>query len=116
MRRSRAVPRAFAKKHVRTFNSPVGTKKQPLPDIGKAARHALERDVVWQARLWARRLSAPAHQSLEATGLRHARFMPMCPIASATNGSVNALAQRAGVDQSTVSVNLKYWSKRNWRN
>jgi len=81
-------------------------EKQVLPDIAKLADRALERDVAWHARSLARRLVALADQGLKATGLSHAQFTLMCVIASATDDTVNALAQRAGLDQSTMSRNL----------
>jgi len=84
----------------------VTAKKQPLPDLPKAAKAALQRDVAWRARCLARRVSALADAQLKAAGLTHAQFILMCLIASATDDTVNALAQRAGLDQSTVSRNL----------
>ena len=82
------------------------TKKQALPDIAKRAARTLERDEAWHARLLARRLVALADRGLKATGLSHAQFILMCLIASATDDTVNALALRAGLDQSTMSRNL----------
>jgi len=84
----------------------VGAKTQALPDIAKLARRALERDAAWRARALARRLVALADRGLGETGLSHAQFVLMCLIASATDDTVNALAQRAGLDQSTMSRNL----------
>lgn len=81
-------------------------KRQVLPDIAKLAGKALERDVAWRARLLSRRLVALADRGLEAAGLSHAQFILMCLIASATDDTVNALALRAGLDQSTMSRNL----------
>lgn len=81
-------------------------KNQVLPDIAKLADRALQRDVAWHARSLARRLVALADEGLSATGLSHAQFTLMCLIASATDDTVNALAQRAGLDQSTMSRNL----------
>ena len=82
------------------------TKKQPLPHVRAAARQVLQRDVAWQARRVARRVTALADRGLESTGLSHAQFILMCLIASASDDTVNALAQRAGLDQSTISRNL----------
>jgi len=82
-------------------------KKQPLPDVRTSAKEALQRDVAWQAKTLARRLSAAADRALQPAGLSHAQFILMCLIASATDDTVNALAQRAGLDQSTVSRNLE---------
>jgi DNA-binding MarR family transcriptional regulator len=81
-------------------------KTQALPDIARLARRALERDVAWRARSVARRLVALADRGLQTSGLSHAQFILMCLIASATDDTVNALAQRAGLDQSTMSRNL----------
>ncbi|HYA66926.1 MAG TPA: MarR family winged helix-turn-helix transcriptional regulator [Burkholderiaceae bacterium] len=84
----------------------MSARTQALPDVARLARRALERDVAWRARSAARRLVALADRGLATSGLSHAQFILMCLIASATDDTVNALAQRAGLDQSTMSRNL----------
>ncbi|HYB51026.1 MAG TPA: MarR family winged helix-turn-helix transcriptional regulator [Burkholderiaceae bacterium] len=81
-------------------------RKQPLPDVRKAAARALQDDVAWQARVLARRLGALADRRLEGTGLSHAQFVLLCLISSASDDTIGALARRAGLDQSTMSRNL----------
>jgi DNA-binding MarR family transcriptional regulator len=71
------------------------------------ARQALERCGAWNLRLAARRASQFVEQRLAATGLSFARFGLMAEIASASDDRVGALAERMGLDQSTLSRTLR---------
>jgi DNA-binding MarR family transcriptional regulator len=71
------------------------------------ARRALERCGAWNLRLAARRASQFVEKRLAATGLSFAQFGLMAEIASASDDRVGALAERMGLDQSTLSRTLR---------
>lgn len=85
---------------------PPGTKGQGKTLVADA-RHVVATCVGLNARLAARRISSFLDTRLAATGLTIAQFGLMTHIAAAEDDTLAALAQRAGLDQSTLSRNLR---------
>ena len=79
----------------------------PSKSLASDARSAIENCPVWNARLAARRVTQFLAQRLEVAGLSVAQFGLMAQVAAATDDSLGALAERAGLDPSTLSRNLQ---------
>jgi DNA-binding MarR family transcriptional regulator len=60
-----------------------------------------------QSRLAARRISQFLDQALAATGISAAQLALMAQIAAAEDDTLGALAERSGLEQSTLSRNLR---------
>jgi DNA-binding MarR family transcriptional regulator len=71
------------------------------------ARAAAEGCAGLAIRLAARRVTRFLEERMEATGLSLAQFGLMTQIAAAGDDTIGALAERAGLDQSTLSRNLR---------
>ena len=81
---------------------------QPLPKtLAADARAAVEACAGWNARLAARRITGFLNRRMQDSGLGLVQFGLMAQIASASNGALSELAQRTGLDQSTLSRNLQ---------
>jgi len=80
---------------------------QPIRSIlrGQAAQ-ALVQDLGWHARQCARLLTAELDRQLAASELSSTQFGLMCLIATSPDDTVGALAERAGLNQSTMSRNI----------
>ncbi|MGE0718421.1 MAG: MarR family winged helix-turn-helix transcriptional regulator [Alphaproteobacteria bacterium] len=61
----------------------------------------------WNARRAARRIAQDIDQALAPTGLGAAQVGLLAQIAAADDDTLGALARRAGLDQSTLSRNLR---------
>lgn len=61
----------------------------------------------WNARLAARRLTQALDRALAGTGLGVAQLGLMAQVAAAVDDTLGALARRTGLDQSTLSRNLR---------
>ena len=70
-------------------------------------RAAVEGCAGWNARLAARRITGFLNRRMQGSGLSLAQFGLMAQIASARDDTLGALAQRTGLDQSTLSRNLQ---------
>jgi DNA-binding MarR family transcriptional regulator len=70
------------------------------------ARAAVDACAGWNARLAARRITGFLNRRMQGSGLSLAQFGLMAQIASAHDDTLAALAQRTGLDQSTLSRNL----------
>lgn len=81
-------------------------RKQRSETLRADAAAALSVDLGWRARLAARRITAELDEALTASGLSSVQFGLMCLIASAADDTLGALAQRAGLNQSTMSRNV----------
>jgi DNA-binding MarR family transcriptional regulator len=62
----------------------------------------------------ARQLTQFLDESLAPSGVGAAQFSLMCLIASAPDDTMGALAERAGLDQSTLSRNVDLLVKAGW--
>jgi DNA-binding MarR family transcriptional regulator len=71
------------------------------------ARAAVDACAGWNARLAARRITAFLNRRMQGSGLSLAQFSLMAQIAAARDDTLSELAQRIGLDQSTLSRNLQ---------
>jgi len=84
------------------------TPKQPLhKTLVAEARAAVDACAGWNARLAARRITGFLNRRMQDSSLSLVQFGLMAQIASASNGALSELAQRTGLDQSTLSRNLQ---------
>jgi DNA-binding MarR family transcriptional regulator len=75
--------------------------------LGEDAKAAVEACAGWSARLAARRITHFLGKRMEASGLSVAQFGLMAQVAAAQDDTLGALALRTGLDQSTLSRNLR---------
>ncbi len=87
---------------------------QHSPSLRHDAADALDRDAGWHLRRAARQLTQFLDESLAPSGVGAAQFSLMCLIASAPDDTMGALADRAGLDQSTLSRNVDHLVKAGW--
>ncbi len=71
------------------------------------ARAAIAACAGWNSRLAARRITKFLDQHMEGGGLSLAQFGMMAQVAAAADDTLGALAERMGIDQSTLSRNLR---------
>ena len=71
------------------------------------ARAAIAACAGWNSRLAARRITKFLDQRMAGGGLSLAQFALMAQVAAASDDTLGALAERMGLDQSTVSRNLR---------
>jgi DNA-binding MarR family transcriptional regulator len=82
--------------------------KQPLhKKLVAEARAAVDACAGWNARLAARRITGFLNRRMQDSGLSLAQFGLMAQIASAGDDTLSELAERTGLDQSTLSRNLQ---------
>ena len=82
--------------------------KQPLGKTLVADAHAaVDACAGWNARLAARRITSFLNRRMQDSGLTLAQFGLMAQIAAARDNALSELAQRTGLDQSTLSRNLQ---------
>jgi DNA-binding MarR family transcriptional regulator len=79
----------------------------PRKTLVEDARTAVEACAGWNARLAARRITHFLGRRMEASGLSIAQFGLMAQVAAAQYDTLGALAVRTGLDQSTLSRNLR---------
>lgn len=89
----------------------MASRKQVRPSLRTHAGDALALDLGWHARLSARLLTAELDQGIAASGLTSTQFGLMCLIATSPDDTVGGLAQRAGLNQSTMSRNIDALSR-----
>jgi DNA-binding MarR family transcriptional regulator len=84
------------------------TKRPQAPPktLVRDAQAALSGCAGWAARLAARRISNFLAEGMQASGLSLAQFFLMAQVAAAPDDTLGALAERTGLDQSTLSRNL----------
>jgi DNA-binding MarR family transcriptional regulator len=84
------------------------TPRQPLRKTLVAdARAAVDACAGWNARLAARRITSFLNRRMQGSGLSLAQFSLMAQIAASRDDTLSELAQRIGLDQSTLSRNLQ---------
>jgi DNA-binding MarR family transcriptional regulator len=81
--------------------------KQPKKTLRTDARALVENCAGWNSRLAARRITAFLDRELADLGLSAAQLGLMAQIAALTDDTLGALAQRSGLEQSTLSRNLR---------
>ncbi len=80
---------------------------KPKSSLRPEARALLESCPGWNSRLAARRITLALDRLLAAHGLTSARIGLMAQVATAEDDTLGALARRCGMDQSTLSRNLR---------
>lgn len=81
--------------------------RQPPKTLRSDARQAAEACAGWNSRAAARRITRFLDRQLAKTGLGVAQFGLMATIAAASDDRLAAIADRTGLDQSTLSRNLR---------
>ena len=81
--------------------------RQPRKTLRQDARVLVQSCAGWNSRLAVRRISQFLDRELATTGLTAAQLGLMAQIAAATDDTLSALARRTGLDQSTLSRNLR---------
>lgn len=82
-------------------------KAQSPKTLRSDARAALQSCAGWNLRVAARRVTQFLEQRMDGAGLSFAQFGLMAEIASAPDDTLSALAERMGLDQSTLSRTLR---------
>lgn len=80
---------------------------QPRRTLRDEARSLVDTCPGWNSRLAARRISAALDRDLARLGLSAAQLGLLAQIAVIADDTLGALAQRAGLEQSTLSRNLR---------
>jgi DNA-binding MarR family transcriptional regulator len=83
------------------------SQSMPRKTLRTDARALVESCAGWNSRLAARRISQFLDRQLEGTGLTAAQLGLMAQIASAGDDTLGALARSTGLEQSTLSRNLR---------
>ena len=79
----------------------------PKKSLVRDARAAVEACAGWASRLAARRITNFLEERIAGSGLTLAQFGLLGQIAAAPDDTLGALAERTGLDQSTLSRNLR---------
>lgn len=85
----------------------MSTPRQPRRTLRTDARALVEICAGWNSRLAARRITQFLDRKIAGRGLSMAQLGLMAQIAVTSDDTLGALAQRAGLDQSTLSRNLR---------
>jgi len=86
---------------------PMKTPRQPRKTLRTDARILVDACAGWNSRLAARRITQFLDHEMAALGLTVAQLGLMANIAAISDDTLSALAQRTGLDQSTLSRNLR---------
>ena len=79
----------------------------PSETLVRDARATIATCAGWASRLAARRITNFLEERIAGSGLRLAQMGLMAQIAAAPDDTLGALAERTGLDQSTLSRNLR---------
>jgi DNA-binding MarR family transcriptional regulator len=85
----------------------MSATRQPPKTLRVDARAVIEVCAGWNARLAARRITQFLEREMAGSGLGVAQLGLMAQIAAAADDTLSALAERTGLDQSTLSRNLR---------
>jgi DNA-binding MarR family transcriptional regulator len=85
----------------------MNSMRQPRKTLRTDARLLVEVCAGWNSRLAARRITQFLDREMAGLGLTVAQLGLMAQIAAASDDTLGALAQRTGLDQSTLSRNLR---------
>jgi DNA-binding MarR family transcriptional regulator len=85
----------------------MNARPQARKSLRADARALVESCPAWNSRLAARRISLFLDRALAGTGMTAAQLGLMAEIAAAEDDTLGALARRAGLEQSTLSRNLR---------
>jgi len=89
------------------MHTSMRASRQPRKTLRADARAVIETCAGWHTRLAARRITQFLEREMAGCGLGLAQFGLMAQIAGASDDTLGALAERAGLDQSTLSRNLR---------
>jgi DNA-binding MarR family transcriptional regulator len=89
------------------MHTSMAKPKQHRKTLCSDARALVESCSGWNSRLAARRITQFLDRELEANGLGVTQLGLMAQIASADDDTLGGLARRTGLDQSTLSRNLR---------
>ena len=81
--------------------------QSPARTLVRDARSAVQACAGWNSRLAARRITQFLDGEMEGLGLTAAQLGLMAQIAAISDDTLGALAQRTGLEQSTLSRNLR---------
>ena len=93
--------------HIMYMHISMSTPRQPRKTLRTDARALVESCAGWNSRLAARRITQFLDREVESCGLTAAQLGLMAQIAVISDDRLGALAQRTGLDQSTLSRNLR---------
>jgi DNA-binding MarR family transcriptional regulator len=79
----------------------------PSKSLVRDAQETISTCAGWASRLAARRITNFLEERIQVSGLRLAQMGLMAQIAAAPDDTLGALAERTGLDQSTLSRNLR---------
>jgi DNA-binding MarR family transcriptional regulator len=85
----------------------TGRPQVPAKSLVRDARAAMAECACWASRLAARRITNFLEERMRGSGLSIAQFGLMAQIAAAPDDTLGALAERTGLEQSTLSRNLR---------
>ncbi|HEY0835449.1 MAG TPA: MarR family winged helix-turn-helix transcriptional regulator [Azospirillum sp.] len=85
----------------------MSTCQQPPKTLRDDARALVESCAGWNSRLAARRITQFLDRELAPCGLTTAQLGLMAQVAEAADDTLGALARRTGLEQSTLSRNLR---------
>lgn len=85
----------------------MGIPRQPRKTLRTDARALVEACAGWNSRLAARRISKFLDREMAGLGLTAAQLGLMAEIAVIADDTLGGLTRRAGLDQSTLSRNLR---------
>lgn len=88
--------------------------RQSRKTLRTDARRVVEVCAGWNARTASRRITRFLDQRMKGSGLSIAQFGLMAEIAAASDDSLGALAERTGLDPSTLSRNLHNLETEGW--
>lgn len=85
----------------------MSTRKQPQKTLRTDAQALVESCAGWNSRLAARRITQFLDREMAGQGLTVVQIGLMAQIAAADDDRLGALAERTGLEQSTLSRNLR---------
>ena len=93
--------------HIMYMHISMSTPRQPRKTLRTDASTLVEACAGWNSRLAARRISQFLDREMPGLGLTVAQLGLMARIAALSDDTLGALAERTGLDQSTLSRNLR---------
>jgi len=92
----------------------MASARRPREPLRAEAAEALALDSGWHARLAARQVTARLDAALRSSGIGSTQFALMCLVASSPDDTLGALAERAGLNPSTMSRNIDQLARAGW--
>jgi len=93
--------------HLMYMHRIMSTRKQPQKTLRTDAQALVESCAGWNSRLAARRITQFLDREMAGQGLTVVQIGLMAQIAAADDDRLGALAERTGLEQSTLSRNLR---------